>query len=243
MNHTPFLPSSRFAIHWVAPVILAAAFLLTTIAGGAIIWNGPTMAFTNFPGTDPMQPTNQDRVSTNVWLTRASTQGLFNAKLESSYTSHLSPRNTAWAYGQLTHYASLTYTDWQTWNGSSPPSMVGKDAVVHLTAEDIYLSIRFTSWGGNGGGFSYLRSTPAPSAPPTLAGLTLSNNGAFQLTFTNTPGLTFAVLGATNLSLSLTDWPVLGLVTDAPSGSGCYRFADPGAGTNRPQRFYRVRWP
>jgi len=46
---------------------------------------------------------------------------------------------------------------------------VGKTFVVHLTNEDIYLSLTLTGWGGAGGSgdksFSYTRSTPAPPTP------------------------------------------------------------------------------
>ena len=49
--------------------------------------------------------------------------------------------------------------------------IAGVDAVVHLITEDIYIDIRFLSWttgngqgGTGGGGFSYMRSTPAPVA-------------------------------------------------------------------------------
>lgn len=39
--------------------------------------------------------------------------------------------------------------------------MVGKSAVLHLIPNDIYLDIKFLSWGqAGGGGFSYQRSTP-----------------------------------------------------------------------------------
>ena len=39
--------------------------------------------------------------------------------------------------------------------------MMNLDMVVHLITEDIYIDIKFTAWtgGGNGGGFTYERST------------------------------------------------------------------------------------
>jgi hypothetical protein len=38
---------------------------------------------------------------------------------------------------------------------------VGKDLVMHLIDDDIYLNIKFTSWSvGKKGGFSYERSAP-----------------------------------------------------------------------------------
>jgi hypothetical protein len=222
--------------------LLAGGVLIIPSAEGSIIWDGPTITYTQ-PAPIPTQPANQDRLTPNIWLTRASSQGLFNAKTESAFSHHSSPQGTRWASGQLSNYASLTYSDWETWNGGNPPSMVGQDAVVHLTSEDIYLSIHFTAWGGSGGGFSYTRSTPTPPAPPILKGATQSGDGTLQLTFTNTPGYLFAVLGTTNLSLPLTNWLVLGQATYALSVPGSYQFTDPGAGTNQPYRFYLLRWP
>ena len=71
-------------------------------------------------------------------------------------------------------------------------------------------------------------------------------NGTFQFAFTNTSGGTnmnensVTVLATTNLLLPLSNWTVLGAVTDSPPGQ--FQFSDPQA-TNRPLRFYRVRSP
>jgi hypothetical protein len=127
--------------------------------------------FTNLAGSDPTQPASQDQITLDVWLTRGYTRGLFNAALESGYTS-LSPVGTEWAYGELGNYASLNYQTWVAWNGKSPPSMVGQDAVLHIIPDDIYLAIEFTSWNIGSGGFSYSRSTP-PVPEPSAARLML----------------------------------------------------------------------
>jgi len=52
-----------------------------------------------------------------------------------------------------------------------------------LIAEDIYLSVRFTSWSafGGGGGFSYVRST-APPATPTVTLTSPTNGSVFAAT-------------------------------------------------------------
>ena len=42
---------------------------------------------------------NQDRITDNVWLTRANTRGIFNIKTESNYTDNMSPADTEWAFG------------------------------------------------------------------------------------------------------------------------------------------------
>jgi len=93
-------------------------------------------------------------------------------------------------------------------------------------------------------GFEFV-VTPAvaPPPPPALKGLVSAGNGSFRFSFTNAPGYTFTVLGTTNLFLAVTNWTVVGLVTDMPPGSGSYQFTDAGAGTNRLPWFYRVSWP
>jgi len=75
-------------------------------------------------------------------------------------------------------------------------------------------------------------------APPHLAGAKLTN-GTFQITFTNTPGAGFVVLASTNISLSVSNWTVLGAPTESPVGQ--YRYLDSAAGNQ--QRFYRVSLP
>src|SRR5262245_6389764 len=144
--------------------------LLATVtpAIAATIWDGPVITFSEVT-TDPTLAMNQDRMTDDVWITRDAGQGIFNARLESGFTHSLSPSNTAWADGILTDYASLTYTDWNTWAKvihGGPPFTVGVNAVVHLISDDIYLGLKFTSWGGSGTWlFSYERTTP-PAPPP-----------------------------------------------------------------------------
>jgi glucose/arabinose dehydrogenase len=139
--------------------------ILYAIRRPPVIWNGPPFTFSKAALADWTLPQNQDRITDRVWLTRATTAGLFNIKSESSYTHNLSPADTEWAYGTTADYSTLTYEDWETWNGGQgggPPSTVGRDAVLHLITDNIYIDIKFTSWGGSGGGgqFSYVRSTP-----------------------------------------------------------------------------------
>jgi N-acetylneuraminic acid mutarotase len=64
--------------------------------------------------------------------------------------------------------------------------------------------------------------------------------GAFQFGFNNTPGVSFTALATTNLSLSLSNWSVLGSVPEI--SPGMFQITDPQA-TNNAKRFYRVRSP
>ena len=139
------------------------------------MWTGSLFTY-NQPAPNPKQATNQDRLTPDVWLTRAASKGLFNAFYETNATT-FSPTNTEWAFGSLSGYASLTYTNWLgLLNGASPTTLVGQPMVLHLISDDIYLSINFTFWAAGGsGGFTYDRSTPTP--PPTFwTGPTLTFN-------------------------------------------------------------------
>ncbi len=166
-------------------IICIPVFLVVASASQAapVIWNGPLISFSKPSGANPSLAASQDRMTPDIWLTRGSSEGLFNAFDESSFTHFSSPAGTEWANGSLANYASLSYTDWNDWAkaiNAGPPSTVGVNAVLHLIPDDIYLSIKFTSWSssGSGGGFSYLRSTSVVPEPSTglltLTGLALA---------------------------------------------------------------------
>jgi hypothetical protein len=159
-----------------AGLILSLGMLMFAIrTDAATIWNGPPITFSKASGADPTQAANQDRITPQVWITRGSSRGIYNAKSESSY-SNTSPADTEWAYGSTANLASLTFKSWVEWNGRIPPSMVGNDAVLHLISEDIYLDIKFTVWGSRAGNFTYTRSTP--NCTYALSPLDLSNTVA-----------------------------------------------------------------
>jgi hypothetical protein len=153
-------------------LILLALFAAS--AEAATIWNGPLTNFSKANNANPSLAANQDRLTGDIWLTRGSSQGIYNAHAESFFSHFSSPAGTQWATGFLTNYTSLTYTDWNSWAkgvNAGPSATVGLNAVVHLVPDDIYLSVRFTSWtsGGAGGGFSYIRSTPLTIPEPSIA--------------------------------------------------------------------------
>ncbi len=170
------------------PTALALASLALPVATkGATVWTGPPTTFTKAAGADPTLPANQDRITPNVWITRAGTTGIYNAKSETSFTHAVSPAGTEWANGTITNYASLTYQSWEPWTGGAgggPPSTVGRAAVLHLISEDIYMDIKFTSWGSGafgGGAFAYQRSTPTPAnVPPSVTITNPPDNASFS---------------------------------------------------------------
>lgn len=148
--------------------VLNLLLSLATCAGlqAQTIWTGPKMTFSKAANADWTLEANQDRITSNVWITRANSQGIFNIKTETGYTSN-SPVDTEWAMGSTANLSGLTFDTWKNTVGN-PGSAVNQDMVVHLITDDIYIDIKFLSWaGGNGGGsggsgggaFSYERST------------------------------------------------------------------------------------
>ena len=54
----------------------------------------------------------------------------------------------------------MTFTNFRAAVGK-PKDVVGKNLIMHLIDDNIYLSVKFTSWSqGKQGGFAYERSTP-----------------------------------------------------------------------------------
>lgn len=98
-------------------------------------------------------PINQDRITNNVWLTRASAQGIFNFAQELAFQRGLlvSPVGTEWAFGSIVQgIQTLTFDDWETTVGGNPPGAVNHPMVVHLIADDIYFDLTMTNWGSQG---------------------------------------------------------------------------------------------
>ncbi len=144
-----------------AQLLLASVVLaLCPIAKSQTVWDGPPTIFTKANGADWNLEANQDRITDVVWITRKTSAGIFNIAIEGGY-SDKSPADTEWAYGSAADWRNLTFQTWVEWHGFCPPCTVGEDAVVHLVSEDIYIDITFLSWTccGEGGGFSYERST------------------------------------------------------------------------------------
>ncbi len=128
----------------------------------AVIWNGPLTSFSKSDGSNPAEEANQDRLSTGVWITRGNNGGqIYNAALSSNASKVDSPLGTEWSVGSLDQIDNLTFQNFRAAVNNKPKDALGIDLVLHLIEEDIYLSVRFTSWSsGQRGGFAYERSTP-----------------------------------------------------------------------------------
>jgi hypothetical protein len=164
------------------PLSTGCALLLAwSVQAGAAwavptVWSGFGVTFTRPAAGPPTDPANQDRITDNVWLTRDSTQGIFNIKQEMSYDIgiHHAPADTRWATDlnnagktiAAANYEDLTFTFWrEAYGGAVATTIINRNAVVHLVTDDIYLDLRFTDWGVQGaGGFAYMRAV-APSLP------------------------------------------------------------------------------
>ena len=123
------------------------------------IWNGPTVVFSKEDGADFTQESNQDRITSNVWITRGNGGQIFNIAKEDSADKGDSPVGTLWAKGNIENIDNLTFKPFRLGVGQ-PKAVVGSDLVLYLVDDDIYLSVKFTSWSqGQKGGFAYERSS------------------------------------------------------------------------------------
>jgi hypothetical protein len=126
--------------------------------------NDQRFIFTKPPNADWLKPENQDRITENVWIVRANEGLLFNVKIDASSNS-TGPSGTRWALGTLQDYTteqlqSLEFTSLKKSADSKMREVVGKNFIVHLTEEDLYIDLTFLAWGNKseGAGFSYSRS-------------------------------------------------------------------------------------
>ncbi|MEM0992574.1 MAG: hypothetical protein AAF847_08490 [Bacteroidota bacterium] len=126
----------------------------------ADVWTGPTITFSKLPTSDPTAAENQDRITDNVWITRGNNGGqIYNAIEEMGANKRESPMGTLWAIGKIRDLNRLDFQPFRTAVGR-PKEVVGKDLVLFLREDEVYLSVKFTAWGQQQiGSFSYERST------------------------------------------------------------------------------------
>ena len=149
--------------HWLVSTLAVWGFLGFT-AGcteAATIWNGPRITFTKLRGQNETLPQFQDAITPRVWLTRGNNQGIYNIRQESRFTPGVSPVDTEWAFGTTADLPNLKFRDWLTFHGGCPPCLEGKDTVLHLISEDIYIDFKVISWPALSGDVTYERATQA----------------------------------------------------------------------------------
>lgn len=125
------------------------------------IWTGERITFTKADGADPTLEENQDRITDSVWITRGNDGGqIFNIAERERYSKQESPVGTFWAVGTTDDLPDLQFSPFRPAVGS-PKEIVGKDLVMFIEEEGVFVDVRFTSWSeGKRGGFSYERTTP-----------------------------------------------------------------------------------
>lgn len=130
-----------------------------------VIWTGEKIIFTKRAGANPNAEANQDRITDNVWITRGNSGGpIFN--VQSSSNNDDGPGDTEWALGTTAQIDELQFSSLRDAVGGARRAfrnLIGRDMVLHLITDDIYIDIKFSQWSqgseGQRGGFSYERST------------------------------------------------------------------------------------
>lgn len=121
-----------------------------------------TVSFSKSDSADPTSASSQDRITDNVWITRGNRGGqIFNAKVEDSSSKSASPTGTRWALGVASNKDNLEFKTLR--ETIKPKQAVGKNLVMHLVEDNIYINVNFTSWSDDGqntdaGGFAYTRT-------------------------------------------------------------------------------------
>ncbi|MFW5686438.1 MAG: hypothetical protein ACOC0O_07290 [Spirochaetota bacterium] len=130
-------------------------------SGEYTVWTGERITFTKPDGADPTLAENQDRITESVWITRGNSGGqIYNAVERNRAVKSTSPVGTYWAVGTTDDLPDLEFAPFRSAVGS-PKDVEGKDLVLFIEAEGIFIDVRFTSWSQEKrGGFAYERSTP-----------------------------------------------------------------------------------
>jgi hypothetical protein len=162
MRQLSFLMARRWP---AAALALAALSLSLPSSRAATLWTGPVISFTQSTTTP-----NDVVLAGVVVLTRGISNVLYNVAAGETSAGPNSPKDTEWAFGSLDDYSNLTYqTMGSMRNGDLADLILNQPMVMHITNEDIYLSVEFTDWGQfSEGGFAYTRSTPAAASAPTV---------------------------------------------------------------------------
>jgi hypothetical protein len=126
----------------------------------ATFWRGERITFTKDDGANPINEANQDQITNTVWITRGNSGGqIYNISMEGSASKETSPAGTEWAVGTFENIQDLEFKSFRSAVGD-PKDVAGKDLVMHLIDDDIFIEVKFLSWSsGKAGGFSYERTT------------------------------------------------------------------------------------
>jgi hypothetical protein len=179
--------------------LLAILATISNPLQAAVVWAfgdpGITVVSAGGDGRDSSHPSQQDVIAPSLTISRNVTEGIFNVTEEARYVKFTSPAGTEWAFAGLgpdtsqnptgvlfgaSQWMDLTFEPWSEalgrhgflpdrTTGNLADNIVGTSGVLHVIAEDIYIDIVFTEWGGTAGTWSYDRASPIPE--PSLAAL------------------------------------------------------------------------
>jgi len=187
-----------------------------------------------FPGGSSVGPDAEGIFSSqgfNLIAITNDSSGWNNTDLKSNYSAPLDPK-----LGPFSDNGGTTYT--LALFAGSPALDAGDDALLgppyNFTSDQRGLPRRSGTHVDIGALEYQLPSMPLYIAVPINV-----NQGAFQLSFSNSPGGTFTVLSATNPFTPLNNWNVLGIPTETLPGQ--FRFTD--LQSTNAERFYRLRSP
>ncbi|MEO0895630.1 MAG: hypothetical protein AAFY71_04500 [Bacteroidota bacterium] len=154
---------TKLGMWMLIPLAIFMASCENTAIEPEKIWSGVELTFEKAAGTDPADAANQDILTDKVAITRGNGGGqIYNAVSESQSNQDASPAGTEWAIGTVEDINELEFKPFRA-AVENPKDVVGKNLILHLIEDDVYLTVRFTKWSsGNaaGGGFAYVRSTP-----------------------------------------------------------------------------------
>ena len=178
-------------LRYIALFVMAVALAHSQ---AATFWTGPNVTWTK-SGSTPKDII----VAGKVELTRGGRDVLFNTAAGESSPGATSPKDCLFAFGTLANATSLTYASMESLRNSNLGARIlNKDMVVHLVNEDIYFSIRFSTWGSFGAGtVSYTRSTAAAAPPPTVSLTSPAANAVFAAPATIALSANASVSGGT----------------------------------------------
>ena len=152
---------------------------LTITAGGGVIvvpskkFEVDTSTDVNFEKDDNAGVTGSavDYITGNVAIARDDEANpIFNSASELFDSDPVGPKGTLWAIGTIAG-GGLSWDTFKSTLGGSVGSNILDSSynpmVMHMTDEDVYVDVEFTSWtsGGAGGGFAYTRSAVNEIAP------------------------------------------------------------------------------
>ena len=161
---------SRIFVFFLVPMFISCTndstdLIFNTGEDGAL--DDKRLRFTKIAKADWRLAENQDRITPNLWLTRADEGLLFNAKIENKPDGS-GPSGTKWFLGSLDDYTeeqlgALEFVSMKRAAGSKMRDVPGKSFIVHLVEDDAFIELTFLSWGNKseGAGYSYLRTNLA----------------------------------------------------------------------------------